>query len=301
MPLLHLIRLPNLLIVALTQYLLYDRVILATLREARHSSALNSQEFSILTFVTILITAGGYIINDLADLRIDRINRPDRVIIGRKITHQTAYWLYFCINFGGFVAALYLALVEDRVALLFLHPLAVAGLLLYAIMLKKRPLSGNVLVSLYCAGVAGIVWVAEQPTLSLLPAESAAKVQQLLIFYAVFAFFSTLFREIVKDLEDMPGDAQGAALTIPVAWGISVAKWLAGGAGGLLLLSLAYAAISLRPALRPWALPYFGLISALIVVALYLLARAQHIHQYHSLSQFTKIIILGGILLLLFF
>ncbi len=297
----RLIRLPNLLIVALTQYLLYYQVITPALKNSSVSSALTFEHFSLLIFITVLITAGGYIINDIVDLRIDLINKPDRVIIGRYIAHQTAYWLYFCINISGFVLSMYLAFVADRIALLFLFPVAVSGLLIYSVFLKKRPLSGNLLVSLYCAGVAAIVWVAEAPALARLSPSEAAKIVRLLVFYAVFAFISTLFREIVKDLEDAYGDARGKARTAPVVWGENIARWLAATTGMALLLSLGYAAFALRQYLNKWGLPFVGFVIVLTVAALYLLLKANKKQEYHNLSQFAKIIILCGVLLLLFF
>ncbi|MBK7870464.1 MAG: geranylgeranylglycerol-phosphate geranylgeranyltransferase [Saprospiraceae bacterium] len=275
MSLLRLIRLPNLLIVALTQYLLYYKIILSALQKNNIIPALEYHEFALLVFITILITAGGYIINDIVDLRIDRINKPNRVIIGKYIAHQTAYWLYFCINIFGFILSMFLAYAANRTTLLFLFPGAVAGLLLYSVKLKKQPLWGNLLVSFYCAGVAAIVWIAEQPTIEKLPSFQANIIIKILSFYAVFAFFSTLFREIVKDLEDAHGDAQEQARTIPVAWGEHTAKIIATISALFLLLSLIYAAFALRANLNFWGLIFIILVGILIVTSLLLLFKAK--------------------------
>lgn len=298
---LRLIRLPNLLIVALTQYLLYSQIITPVLQQNKIPPALDFQLFSLLILVTTLITAGGYIVNDIVDLRIDRINKPHKVIISRRIPHQTAYWLYFCINIGGFFLATYLAFVADRMALLILFPAAVVGLLLYSIILKKSPLWGNLLVSGYCAGVAAIVWIAEQSSITQLPENELNKINHLLVFYAVFAFFSTLFREIVKDIEDAHGDASAKARTAPIVWGIFVAKTLAAIAGAILLLTLVYAAFAMRGAMNVWGLPFLALVGILIIISLVLLQKAHQKKDFHYISQFAKIIMLCGILLLLFF
>lgn len=297
----RLIRLPNLLIVALTQYLLYFQIIIPDLKQNKIPPTLDFQHFSLLVLVTTLITAGGYIINDMVDLRIDRINKPDKVIIGRRIAHQTAYWLYFCINLGGFFLATYLAFIADRMALLILFPAAVLGLLLYSTTLKKSPLWGNLLVSGYCAGVAAIVWIAEQSSLIQLPENELNKINHLLIFYAVFAFFSTLFREIVKDIEDTRGDSTGKARTAPIIWGEPAAKTLAGIAGLVLLLTLGYAAFVMRSTMNVWGLPFLALVGILIIISLVLLQKAHHKKEFYYISQFAKVIMLCGILLLLFF
>lgn len=299
--LLRLIRLPNLFIVALTQWLLYERIILPALQSQQITPTLPRDQFHLFIIVTILITAGGYIVNDIVDVRTDLVNKPSQVIIGRRIASATAYWLYFCFNLGGFLFSMYLAFVGDRISLLFIFPTAVVGLLAYSIFLKKRPLSGNVLISLYCAGVALIVWLAEAPALTLLPAPVLARVTHLLTYYAVFAFFSTFFREIVKDLEDQEGDLVIGARTAPIAWGNLAAKRFAGASIILLLLYLIYFAImQFSNMISPGKIVLILLI-IMTLIATVLLIRSKDTDDYHRLSQFTKVVMLWGILLLLFF
>lgn len=301
MSLLRLIRFPNLIIVALTQYLLFEQIISPTLQQQQIEPALDATQFLLFVLVTVLITAGGYIINDIVDLKIDQINKPDKVIVGKKIAHSTAYWLYFCINLLGFILAVFLAFDVPRTALLFLFPVAVIGLLFYSIILKKLPLWGNLLVSFYCAGVAYIIGIAESPALQKVPAIDLQKVTQLLTVYAIFAFLSTLFREIVKDMEDTQGDAQLQARTMPIAWGIRTAKTIATATAGLLILLLIFVAFTMQTFLLPFGNLFIGLIIILTGIAIFLLLQANNKTAYHRLSQFAKIIMLSGILLLLFF
>ncbi len=298
--LLRLIRLPNLFIVALTQWLLYERIIIPALESQYIMPTLLREQFHLFIIITVLITAGGYIVNDIVDVRTDLVNKPDQVIIGRRITSATAYWLYFCFNLGGFLFSTYLAFVVDRMSLLFIFPTAVVGLLAYSIWLKKRPLSGNVLISLYCAGVALIVWLAEAPALTLLPAPVLARVTHLFTYYAVFAFFSTLFREIVKDLEDQKGDAATGARTAPIAWGSLTAKRIAGASIVLLLLYLVYFTIMQFSNVMSSGKIALLLLIIMTFIATILLIRSKNTDDYHRLSQFTKAIMLWGILLLLF-
>jgi len=299
MSLLRLIRLPNLLIVALTQWLLYEQIILPALDSQQLTPTLPPDQFHLFIIITVLITAGGYIINDIVDVKIDLLNKPNRVIIGRKIATSTANWLYFCFNLLGFLFALYLAFVGDRMSLLFMFPAAVVGLFLYSVKLKRQPLSGNILVSLYTAGVALIVWIAEYPALIQIPAQSLARVTHLLTYYAVFAFFSNLFREIVKDLEDADGDAAIGARTVPIAWGIITAKRLAGAAIMILLLYLIYFSYTIFTSITSSGKIALALLIILIGMAGAMLLHAQTVKDYHRLSQFVKMIMLWGILLLL--
>lgn len=301
MSFLRLIRFPNLAIVALTQFLLYYQIILPALQASKIPPALTPPLFFLFVIVTLLITAGGYIVNDLIDLEIDLLNKPERVVISRKIPHQTAYWLYFVLNLAGFILSLSIAFLANRMHLLFIFPTAVVGLLAYSAWLKKRPLSGNVLVALYCAGVAAIVWIAELPALQKLPSADYQHVIQLSIYYAGFAFLSTLFREIVKDIEDAQGDALGGARTTPIAWGMKTAKGIALVTGILLLLFLGYVVYALQGSLGTVALLLLSALAILISIGEWLLYKAQDKLQFYQLSQFSKIIMLGGILLLLLF
>lgn len=301
MSFLRLIRFPNLVIVALTQFLLYYQIFLPALHREDIQPALDIVLFILFSLVTVLITAAGYIINDIIDLEIDLLNKPQKVIISRKISHQTAYWLYFCLNITGFILALAIALQVNRMHLLFIFPMAVFGLLAYSAWLKKRPFVGNLLIAVYCAGVAAIVWLAEFPALQKLSSAEYQRLIHLSFYYAGFALLSTLFREIVKDIEDTHGDVIGGARTLPIVWGKQAAKSIAFATGVLLQLLLAYVIINSLEDLNNFAvLSLVGLI-ILISIGEWLLYRAESKLQFHRLSQFSKIIMLGGILLLLLF
>ena len=163
---LKLIRLPNLIIVLLTQWFLHYYILHQNFQQEEGiNSYLDDQSFYLLVLITLLITAGGYIMNDIVDYPLDIINKPKKVIVHKLISESLSYWLYFGTVLLGFVLALYLAFVTKNLHLLVLYPLAVLGLFIYSTHLKKSFLAGNLLVSFFCAGVAGIIWVAERDPL----------------------------------------------------------------------------------------------------------------------------------------
>ena len=222
----RLIRFQNLAIVALTQYLIYYALLLPAFRQSGISPSLDGAHFFLLVMVTVLITAGGYIINDIVDFRIDLVNRPEQVVINRHIRVQTAYWLYFCVNLLGFLVALYLSFYVNQVVLANIFPIGVGLLFVYSIYLKRQAFLGNLLISLFCAGVAGIVWFAERKGFGALARQSpdvAGQAGWLITWYMAFAFLSTLFREIIKDMEDVRGDALAGAQTLPIRFGMKSA------------------------------------------------------------------------------
>ena len=80
---LKLIRFKNLLIIVLIQVVIKFFLINAYLiNSAIH---LSNIDFSIYLFALIAIVAGGYIINDIYDIEIDKINKPETRIIEKKI------------------------------------------------------------------------------------------------------------------------------------------------------------------------------------------------------------------------
>lgn len=152
-----------------------------------------------------LIGGAANSLNDVLDLEIDRINRPERPLPAGWVSANTARLVWVAGSLGG--VALALALSPTHLAL----ALGVVGLLvLYNVMLKRTPLTGNLVVALVIALVllyGG--WAVGSPG----PA----------IVGAGFAFLTTLAREIVKDIDDMVGDAVVGARTLPLVYGIRAA------------------------------------------------------------------------------
>lgn len=304
MALLRLIRLPNLLIVALTQGLLYFVALLPVYRDNQVLPTLDPLFWGLLCGVTVLLTAGGYIINDIEDEKTDLVNRPERVIVGKRISRQVAFWLYALASISGFLLALFIAFQVQKVKLLFLYPLALGVLFWYSKTGKKLPFIGNLVISLFCAGVAGIIWAGEWPGLQALQAadpQSYQKVKELFIWYSLFAFLSNLYREMVKDIEDAPGDALSGAQTVPVILGVRIAKQLATAVGCLFLLFLLWSGWHLRVSMGA-SFVLFLLPSSLLLLAISFqqLWAAKTPKSFRQVSLLIKLLMVTGLLSLLF-
>ena len=299
----RLFRLPNLLIVVLTQYLLVFLVLFPAYGRHDISPALTAPEFFLLSLTTVVIVAAGYLINDLFDEPIDRINKPDRQVIGARVPTSVARRWYSILFFGGLLIALYLAATTHNLPLLVLYPLAFGLLWLYSRHFKKQLLIGNLVVAFFCAFVAGIVWVAERPAIELLrlrASEEAWRLSWILGSYMVFAFLSTWYRELIKDLEDEEGDRRGHCRTLPILYGRKAAKVVAAflAVALLLLLLLLYDKVwTPGPSLRPILL---SVIAAPILLSLIWLYRARKPGHFHRLSSLVKFVMLTGLLLLFF-
>ncbi|RMG88513.1 MAG: hypothetical protein D6714_00575 [Bacteroidetes bacterium] len=297
------IRFPNLLIVALTQYLLCFLLLRPWFHQHHIATSLDGFHFFLLVLTTVLIAAAGYVINDLFDYSADTWNKPDQVFIHKKITPDGARKLYAGLVATGGAIAIYLALHVGQFPLFFIYPVAVGLLWLYSRHFKKGILVGNIIVSLFCAFVAGIVLFAEREAFFELwksDPDAARWIWTIFGGYLAFAFYSTLFREIIKDLEDMEGDQRQHCRTLPIVFGMTAAKRVGLFTGAFLWVLVAIFGLFLwqKGKLAGLAFTIAGLLSPLSY-ALFRLPRTNEKTGFHRLSQLAKYIMLAGLVLLL--
>ncbi len=270
---LRLIRAGNLLIIVLTQYLV--RIFLVGPKEdwLRH---LADFRFFLLSLSTVLIAAAGYIINDYYDIKIDTINKPRRVVIGRILRRRHAMFTHTAFNALGIGLGLLVGLKVAAVNLL-----AAFVLWLYSNQLKRRPFIGNFTVALLTAASLLVIIV-------YVPRNGF-----LVFTFALFAFFISLIREIIKDMEDLRGDATFGCQTLPIVWGIRRTKSLL----YILIGSFLVILFTLSFYLREWIVFYFSLFVFLPTAWLtWRLARADTRREFGYLSTWCKIIMLSGVL-----
>ncbi|MEL7162726.1 MAG: UbiA family prenyltransferase, partial [Bacteroidota bacterium] len=268
------------------------------------AGGLSTWKFCELCLVTLLITASGYLINDLQDVKTDNINRPGTNPVA-KLGRDTVIWFYAVTLLGGFLVSQLLAYRLDEKHLLWIFPVAIGILSVYSTGMKRIPVLGNLLVALYCAGVPGILVLAERRAIGeLLAVNPSLGVSTLRIctLFMAFAFVATLLRELVKDLEDLRGDKAVGRRTIPVMWGVSTSRKL-GIVLGLMVIFAILSPIFLGwPAfLEPPMMACIGLLLLGLIYILYQLNRAQAVPDYHRLSTQLKLFLLGGLGLLVFF
>lgn len=299
---LRLIRFPNLLIVAGTQYLLQYFYLLPLLQSLNLKPAISSLDFMLLILVTMLIAAGGYVINDLLDLQIDAINKPNRMILGKKIPVKHGWIFYYLISIFGLIISIYLAWRAGNPLMTSIYPAAVMILFAYAQYFKRSLLFGNLIVSLFSAGVAGIVLFVERDNLRISINSGLSEGRFTIWVLGAFIFFAfciSLFRELVKDMEDLKGDRAAGCKTLPIVWGIRNAKWMTNLVGFALLIGLAFVCLFFLEKNFIIAL-CFNLLFVLVPVcyAIYLLSRAQEPEQFRRVSRWIKGVMVNGMILL---
>lgn len=230
---LKLIRVQNLLIIALTQYLIRWCLIFPILKaqSSSYTLQLTELEFFFLVLSTTMIAAAGYIINDYFDARIDKINKPEKIVIDKGVKRRVAMGAHMVINILAFFIGLGVSYSIGAPKLVFAHFICISGLWFYSTTFKKQLLIGNILIALFTAMVPFIVVVYELIACYryYLPIDSSISFKGIWIYCAGICFFTfllSLVHELIKDLENSEGDKELGFSTLPVVVGTKASKLL---------------------------------------------------------------------------
>lgn len=303
----RLIRGLNLFFIALTQILFYYFIIPFVFRTTYFDDAHSFSSFHlfILLAASILIAAAGYIINDYFDLNIDLVNKPEKVIIEKYIKRRWAIVLHILLSLTGFVLSLYVGYKINNFYIPFFNLLAIAGLWIYSTTLKKKLLLGNILISILTAWVIMVVALAEyRDEYSIDEAHNYVnpRLLKLSFLYAGFAFIISLIREVIKDIEDLDGDLKYGCKTMPIVWGVPVAKVFAG--VWLVVLISSIGILQFYVIQFGWWLSAIYSAFLIILPLLWIIKKlydAKTRLHYHRLSTLIKLVMLSGILSMIFF
>lgn len=231
----------------------------------------------------VLVAAFANIDNDIADMTIDRINRPARPLPSGDLSLKTAFLFSLVILAVGLLSA----------RLCGRPVLAVAGgvvvfLVVYNRWGKRRLLVGNLMVAV--AGAMPLIYAG-------LIADPAPGRWKYLWLGFVLGFSFHLAREILKDIQDIDGDTRAGARTLPIVLGVrTTARW-----SGIYLALIALLAII--PFIVQWlnVLYLCGLIALVIlpsVVGCYRLGHNPTPEEAGKWSSITKAMMAAGLVLL---
>lgn len=309
---LRLIRWPNLIFIAITQWLFYYCIVnslykvnVSTAPHFPHQNVL----FYLLIAASVLIAAAGYIINDYFDLKIDVVNKPGRVVVDRILKRRWAIIWHLLLSFAGIALSFYISFKTGNWIILMANICCVLLLWFYSTTFKRKLLAGNVIIAALTAWVIVVVyfftgatvlnykgWLVEHYPFDI------KRFYKLTILYAAFAFVVSLIREVIKDIEDINGDAKYNCKTMPIEWGIPASKvftavWIVVCIGTLGVLQL-YAWQS-----GWWAVSVYCIATIIIplVVILQKLYKASNSAHYHSISSLVKLVMFAGIMSMIFF
>lgn len=300
---LYLIRWQNLVIIILTQVLLRYGILGTFLFRDHRGMLSGTLDFSLLVLITVLLTIGGYLINDYFDTRIDSVNKPDDNPVGKQVRGRSVILAHILVNAFAILIGFYLAYRLRSLNFGLIFPIISMLLYLYSARYKRSPAWGNLVVALLSALVIFIVWYFEFLHLRLKPGDFSEVIPDFketnwwFIAYGSFAFLVSFFREIIKDMEDIEGDREYGCHTLPVVLGIGKSKSIVATLVVITLLFLSFGQLTFIN--RGWTVVfwYFLVIIQLpLVYILYKLYRAETREDFHYLSNLCKIIMVAGIL-----
>ncbi len=255
----------------------------------------------------MLIAAGANVINDLCDVDIDRINRPQRVLPSGRLRPNAAraftIFLLACGNFFSIFINAAATMIAVGSSML---------LIVYSLRLKRQPLTGNLAVS--TATALAFVYGALAAHLSLAARSDVPEgilgmnsMNDLVtqasswngnwragIFPAVFSFLFHFGREVIKDIEDRVGDQAMQARTLPLAYGMAAAQAAA---------TIAFAALIVAT-LLPFCLGIYnttylwiviGGVDLVLVAAIYVLWKNPDPRRLRQISAVLKADMLVGL------
>jgi len=299
MPWLRLIRWKNLLIIFLTQLLVWWCIVLPA-----SPQVLGFINFCCLSLSTMLIASAGYIINDYFDLKIDAINKPEKVVLEKTIPRRQAILSHTALNILALLLAGFVAAQAQHYEWLLLQLGCTLLLWFYSTRLKRQYLTGNIAVALLTSLTIIALFVYEPALqyaarLPLTGSPSSMPVWVMAI-YAYFAFMLTWIREITKDMEDLEGDEAEGCVTMPIKKGLEYATRFTIALSLLAIIPLSVAAYAL---FRNNYKLLSGYVILLLVLPLVLwsvfISRGAGKDHYNNASHLLKLIMILGICSLL--
>ena len=301
----RLIRFPNLFFIALTQSLFYYCIIVPSYQKWEIAVPLTLTHLLLLISASIAIADSGYIINDYFDQNIDRVNKPEKLVVGSIIRRRWAILWHMCLSVAGIILSVAVSWFLRNPVPAFFNFFTVILLWFYSTTFKKQLLIGNIVISLLTGWVVLVLYVSVSPLASGKPPAEVFKVltriYKFAAMYGGFAFIISLVREVVKDIEDMEGDARYGCHTMPIVWGVPVSKmfvtvWLIVLIASLLILQI-YAL-----QLGWWWSVIYSVVFVIIPCGIILkrLFPADSPARFHDISTMIKLVMLTGILSMLF-
>jgi 4-hydroxybenzoate polyprenyltransferase len=292
-PFLKLIRYQNLLMLAFMQ--LIFRYVFFKFQDI--PLALADWQYGLLVLSTILIAAGGYVINNVFDQSTDTINKPNNVIVGKTISETNAYNLYIGLTVTGVAIGFYLSNVISKPGFASIFILIAATLYLYATSLKQMMVIGNIIVALLLSFSVVIIGIFDLfPTIHEGNQQQMGVIFSILLDYALFTFFLNFMREIIKDIEDVNGDYNQGMNTLPIAIGKSRTAKIVFGLSFIPIIFMLY---YINKYLLELVFTTVYLLLFVVGPLFYFTVKiwsAKSKKEFHTMSQLLKWILLFGIL-----
>tara|TARA_B110000196_G_scaffold273402_1_gene249809 strand:+ start:224 stop:1042 length:819 start_codon:yes stop_codon:yes gene_type:complete len=260
-------------------------------------------------FALVTIVAGGYIINDIYDIEIDKINKPETRIIEKKISKEFSFKAYYILNIIGITSGFYAACQVNRWWYGFIFIYFVFSLWKYSKDYKASFLIGNLQVAFLTTLSIINIALFDLIPVGIKNKDGSKIIFYIILFYAGFSFITTLIREIIKDLEDIEGDKKINANTLAINYGIGGTKKITTFLILIPILGIAYfqyfqysvLSSTFSVEVSYWGVNlisvlYTSFLQALLIILLIKISISNTKSDFYFSSTLCKIIMLVGIL-----
>ncbi len=302
----RLVRPINLAVVALTMLLFrYCIIDVKLYRLYDFVPYLSNFSFYILLIITLLVTAGGYVINDIFDVETDFVNKPEKIIVGKYLNDNQAFSFYYGLTVSAVLGSFLLMFTSGQMKISMLPIFIIAVLYVYASTFKRMPFIGNLIVSA-CAALPILLLSAFELRINEFDPAAVILFTQGIglaaLVYGTFAFLTNLIRELAKDIEDLEGDDYSGARTLPIVIGTGKAKVIILFIQLLTLIPIL--AITYYVLTANIAVAFYGISVSLIfplLIQIFLTVAAKTPKQFGKVSLIGKIHMFLGVCTLLYF
>ncbi len=302
----NLVRWSNLLFIAALICVMNYWVAVPVLHQSAFLAVLPWYVILLLALATMLIAGGGYVVNDYFDVKIDRINRPDQLIVTRTVSREGAMQLSLWLSGTGVVCGLAVAALVRSTTLAVIFVIVPGLLWFYSSSYKRLFMVGNLTIALLSGMTPMLVAIANIAQLRklydvILPYTTLEHdLYAWLGGFAVFAFLLTWIREIIKDMQDQQGDRELECHSMPVVWGDTWTKVFVSVLIGITITLIGYLWWAVLPFPRSWMslntrYIVLGILIPLLS-ALWLLWAAKIPSDYKTCQQVVKLTMLLGML-----
>jgi 4-hydroxybenzoate polyprenyltransferase len=265
-------------------------------------AGLNLINFLLLIMATSLIAMAGYLQNDLLDINPDSVNRPGKNMVGRRFRVHVVQILYWIFTVSGVLLGVYVSFAIGKINYGLVFVFAAGLLWFYSERYQCQPVIGNIVIAFLSALTIAIVWLfsffalIQDPVVFTSVQQKFSNLNILILLFSGFAFFTSLMREMIKDIQDFKGDDRFGCRTLPIVIGVKKTKWIAL-AVTLLTFSLSiWCQVFFIGADFEKLFYYFFVVDLLFLIVALMLTKARKPEDYKKVSAVVKLLMIIGIL-----
>lgn len=309
---LKLLRLHILLIIAFAQLVLHYFV---TAHIVGMDYAMPTLELSLIVVSTVLIAAGGFVINDYYDMRIDEINHPLTRLVGNEISKSAAMNLYIALCVAAVASSAVLGFITQSIDFCFILVTVVGLLWFYSSSYKRTLIVGNLIISLSTAMIPFIMalfegraimrwWMEKLSSNGILVtdenlSEATPTINynyEIIGYFALFVFAWVFIHEIIRNLYEENGEREMECHTIPIVFGQQNAKYTIYMLAMVINTVCIVSIVNNLEELQLITVSYYVCsILAFSIGLCVLVKNAQHQKDYKSCLMLAKLILVSGI------